>query len=685
MRLQDQPARILRLLLSRPGELITRDEIRRELWPDDVFVDHEHGLHRAINKLREALCDSAADPRFIETRARTGYRFIGSIPPEVEESGKTRETGIATSEPPSVASPIRKPLLARYRATLLGAAALTLGAFFLLLFSAATKKSLHIQVLPLVTLAGTQASPTISPDGNEIAFVYNPERSNNFAIYLKGLHDDNFVRITSGPGFPDDPAFSPDGQQIAYSYYLQKKPGILERSVMVMSRLGGNPHLVRQVSADADSRVGWSPDGRFLVCADQPKGEPEGIFAVSLDGSTARRLTTAPPGGEDRQPSVSQKDGQVVFVRNDGLHSSDLYMAAISGGQPMRVTSLHRWIDYPIWTSDDDSIIFAAELNSGLSESLYVVPRSGGDPQAMPFFGLDAARPSVSRNGKKFVFLKSEPVNISVWQLRIGSSESPTKLIGSTRIDESSIASPDGSKIAFVSTRDGTMALWRCDRDGSNAVRLASLGEEGGSPAWSPDSSHIAFDNWSSGHSRIQVIASNGGPAESLGTGSFNDVVPAWTSDGNSLLFASNRSGRFEIWKSGLRGQNAIQVTRNGGVWPDLSPDRRYLYYNKPRDKSFGLPLPGVWRIPVSGGEEQLVAKLPEWGWRVTGNGVYFVNHQASALEYEEFFTGKTKVLQHLNNPPLGRHVSISPDGFLFYPQRAPDKVEILLAEGGTW
>lgn len=112
---------------------------------------------------------------------------------------------------------------------------------------------------PLVTLAGTQTSAVISPDGNEVAFVYSPERSNKFDIYLKGVHDDNFVRITNGAGSPADPAFSPDGQQIAYSYCLQSKSGILERSVMLMSRLGGNRmssgRLLRMSTAALDGRL----------------------------------------------------------------------------------------------------------------------------------------------------------------------------------------------------------------------------------------------------------------------------------------------------------------------------------------------------------------------------------------------------------------------------------------------
>jgi DNA-binding winged helix-turn-helix (wHTH) protein len=79
VRLHAQPAQLLFLLLERPGELLTREQICRELWPDGTFVDYEHGVNSAINRLREALDDQAANPRFIETLARRGYRFIASV------------------------------------------------------------------------------------------------------------------------------------------------------------------------------------------------------------------------------------------------------------------------------------------------------------------------------------------------------------------------------------------------------------------------------------------------------------------------------------------------------------------------------------------------------------------------------------------------------------------------------
>jgi TolB-like protein/DNA-binding winged helix-turn-helix (wHTH) protein/Tfp pilus assembly protein PilF len=79
IKLQDQPFQILAMLLDRPGDVVTREELHRKLWPGDTFVDFDHGLNNAINRLREALCDSAGAPRFIETLPRRGYRFIASV------------------------------------------------------------------------------------------------------------------------------------------------------------------------------------------------------------------------------------------------------------------------------------------------------------------------------------------------------------------------------------------------------------------------------------------------------------------------------------------------------------------------------------------------------------------------------------------------------------------------------
>src|SRR5947209_17443700 len=94
LKLQEQPFQVLALLLRRPGQVVTREELRTQLWSADTFVDFEHGLNSAINKLREALGDSADNPRFVETLPRRGYRFIA---PVTGVDGTTRGTATGVS------------------------------------------------------------------------------------------------------------------------------------------------------------------------------------------------------------------------------------------------------------------------------------------------------------------------------------------------------------------------------------------------------------------------------------------------------------------------------------------------------------------------------------------------------------------------------------------------------------
>src|SRR5271165_4143896 len=79
LRLQGQPYQVLTMLLERAGDVVTREELRQKLWPSDTFVDFDHSLNTAINKVREALGDSASSPRYVETLARRGYRFIAPV------------------------------------------------------------------------------------------------------------------------------------------------------------------------------------------------------------------------------------------------------------------------------------------------------------------------------------------------------------------------------------------------------------------------------------------------------------------------------------------------------------------------------------------------------------------------------------------------------------------------------
>ena len=106
IRLQDQPFRVLAMLLEHPGELVTREELQKKLWPVDTFVDFDHGINKVINKIREALGDSAESPRFVETVARRGYRFLA----EVKVDGKVADTAsIPSIEPATQPNPAAEP------------------------------------------------------------------------------------------------------------------------------------------------------------------------------------------------------------------------------------------------------------------------------------------------------------------------------------------------------------------------------------------------------------------------------------------------------------------------------------------------------------------------------------------------------------------------------------------------
>ena len=94
VRLQEQPFQVLAMLLEHPGEVVTREELQKKLWPADTFVDFDHGLNKAINKLREALGDSAESPRFVETVARRGYRFLAEV--KVADAAPVRSPELAT-------------------------------------------------------------------------------------------------------------------------------------------------------------------------------------------------------------------------------------------------------------------------------------------------------------------------------------------------------------------------------------------------------------------------------------------------------------------------------------------------------------------------------------------------------------------------------------------------------------
>src|SRR5713226_7541172 len=115
IRLQEQPFQVLALLLERPGDVVTREDLRQKLWPADTFVDFDHSLNTAINKLREALGDSASSPRYVETLARRGYRFLATVeraeaPAQMQGANSGQASSTPVIEPVALHRELEVPL-----------------------------------------------------------------------------------------------------------------------------------------------------------------------------------------------------------------------------------------------------------------------------------------------------------------------------------------------------------------------------------------------------------------------------------------------------------------------------------------------------------------------------------------------------------------------------------------------
>lgn len=210
VRLQDQPFQVLRVLLERRGEIVTRDELKQILWPADTFVDFDDGLNTAVRKIRDALGDSAEEPRFIETIPRRGYRFVGRlaevrptvlplVAEESKESPQEANAGLSTSD--SAVLPTQKAFLPmHWRVLLAGVAALAVFFVALVLYQSSSAKGARqppiksLAVLPLTNLSGDPTQEYLA-DGMTEALIGRLSEIHNLRVIsrtsvtrFKGTH-----------------------------------------------------------------------------------------------------------------------------------------------------------------------------------------------------------------------------------------------------------------------------------------------------------------------------------------------------------------------------------------------------------------------------------------------------------------------------------------------------------------
>jgi Tol biopolymer transport system component/DNA-binding winged helix-turn-helix (wHTH) protein len=654
LKVPDQSLQILRALLERPGELVSREELRQRLWSPDTFVDFESGLNAAVRRLREALHDSAEEPRFIETLPRRGYRFIGQVerPPNPGQSPPDTSKGSldqVREEPRS--APLEPVRTAASRwgwvpvAVLVALVGLA-GVYFAWRREMPRDLSQPREV-QVTTLVGSETSPTLAPDGEQVAFAWSGPNQDNPDIYVQRIGSGTELRRTVDPRWDHSPAWSPDGRWIAF--LRGDVPG--RNDVMLMPPLGGPERRVGEIHIRQDFIIppylSWLPDGRWLVVVNSASAqEAEALFLMSIDTGELRALTTATLSYTHQQPAVSPDGRAVALVRRVGALclvslTEDLRAAA----EPRVLVSPPRAV-HPTWTPDGKEIVYSD------GERLWrIAATGGGTPTPLSFAGRNAIMPVISRPTagrlRRLVYV-NRSADQNLWRLVLpglgrATSAAATIFHSSTKTDYNAHFSPDGRRVAFQSNRSGSMEIWVGDADGKNPAQLTELGAPNtGTPRWSPDGQTIAFDSNAERQYEIFVVSARGGKPKRLTFEPTEDVVPSFSRDGRFLYFSSRRSGRFEIWKIPASGGEAVRVTRNGGFVAFESVDGRYLYYTENSNEPSSL-----WRVPTTGGEaERVLDGVNRRAFVPTGTGIYYVEHIGRSPSEGSFATGQGFLVQ---------------------------------------
>ena len=671
LNLPTQSFHVLKLLLERPGDLVTREELRRHVWPDGTFVDFEHGMNAIVNRLRETLGDSADRPRFIETVPRRGYRFIAPV-------DKGPKEGSAAQPRPSGWRAGRLMWPALVIALAIGAV-VSLYVFWLRPLSRPPMRA-----TPLTSLPGQERYPSFSPDGNQIAFAWDGANGDNQDIYIKVVGAAVPLRLTTHPAADQKPIWSSDGRHIAFVRLSDKGSGLF-----MIPALGGPERKIGSMVPEHEWAAGpsWSPDGQLLAFSEKPETEaPLSIFLASVESLAKRKLTSPPVGSVgDCAPAISPDGRRVAFIRVSA--AGGIFLVPVAGGEPTRVTREHNpFCERLAWTANGRELVFSTAGGAPeSSSSLWRVSASGGTPQPVFVGGDNAANPVISSRGNRLAY-EQRSQNINIWQIGLPGANQPsrsaTKLIASSRVEACPQLSPDGTRIVFCSDRTGSSEIWVCDTAGSNLVQLTSSGgPQVGTPRWSPDGRRIAFDgDWG-----IHVIGVDGGPSRRVASDTPAGVVPSWSRDGRWIYFASNRTGRLEVWKVPATGGQTVQITRRGGFAAFESQDGKTLYYAK------GIDIDGLWSVPVNGGDEAPVLNFPKgsfWGyWALAKEGIYFVNTETApqpALQFLRFVDKRVVHVAALDKRPVPyvSGMAVSPDErSILYTQEDQRSSDIMLVE----
>ena len=559
LRIGDQPFSVLTVLLAQPGEVVTREELQKKLWPADTFVDFERGLNKAINRLREALGDSADSPRFIETLPKRGYRFIGTL-------GTAAPSRLSVRIQPNAIVRREERAHTRARSYALWATALAICvvvATWSLVSnrrgSVAVGPVIRSSLLPPPHMSFVPYSVALSPYGSYLAFVAEA-RDGSRSLWIRSMSMTTATPIagTEGASFP---FWSPDERSIGF---------FADRKLKTVDIASGAVSVVADVRRASGGAWG---KGGAIVFAPDVNGP---IYQVSEVGGTPSVITRVlrADGLQGHRWPVFLPDGRhflyvnVTAEAKSGNHS-DISVGSLDSPDPIRVASEN--VRTVVFALDHlffvrTGVLYAQPFDSvrlrTTSEPIAITDRDIAGPS--PFYPSEF---SISQNGVLAFQSSTDLASSLVWMDAKGNE---LRKLDAPRYADPAF-SPDGHFLAGACDTAGSGALAICVHDISRGVTArVSPGPLDRFPVWSPDGREIAYNS----NGGIYSVSADGSGTPTLVS---NWGIPTdWSPDGRILSFGSNRG----VVSLALWSRATHELLELGpGAEAQLSPDANWMAF----------------------------------------------------------------------------------------------------------
>jgi Tol biopolymer transport system component/DNA-binding winged helix-turn-helix (wHTH) protein len=597
IKIQSQPFKVLSALLEHPGEVVTREDLQLRVWGKDTIVDFEHSLGTAINKIREALGDSADNPRFVETLARRGYRFIAPVTFSRGNASTQLAASVTIQNPPSTldhpanstaaVSPGRTPAGHPAAKTVvrwaIPATTLIVGAWLGFHFGShnSGSKSFHINQ---ITHSGRispgapamESLPATATDGVRIfASVIENGRADLSQIFVSNGNI-QLLPLPSEIASPSLGDLSPDGSKLLLRSHLSPES---EQALWLVPTDGGSAFRVANILAHDAT---WMSDGKSILYATGNE-----LFLTSLNNSTQTSYAKLPGRAFWLRWSP---DGKLLrFTLLDPLtHTASLWELPAGSHKPNQI--LANWSQPAseccgTWTSDGKFFIFQSAHNAsqtGSTDLWRLIGKDTSNPESLTNGPLSFQAPVASRDGHNIFFLGVDTHS----ELQRYSAERKefvperTFLADASRVDYSR----DGKWVAWT---DSQGHLWRARNDdsGSEKLQLTSDSLEVFLAHWSPDGSQLAIMAHESGKAwQIYLMTADGSNLEHILPENHNQADPSWSPDGTRLVFGrvpdlmGKENGERNLKILNLSTHQLEVVPNSDGVFsPRWSPDGKYI------------------------------------------------------------------------------------------------------------